>query len=241
MKLFKHALAASAISMLATSAWSASYSFNLAADGDPIDPGTETANSFSISDGDMTGSFTGRYIDNPGYDGMMLNSGNINDAYQLRRWSLGAGIYNVSTNDQHTVDGKGYHDFVEMAFTFMGSAVDVTLTSLSFGWFGGGYSGPINSSFELIVDSTGNATIDLGDMKEYAGEVSNSAGNGPVSVSGFGLSANDVFGVMAGENGSWKLNAVTVEYTPDVPEIPLPAGIWLMLGGLGGLAAVRRR
>ncbi|MGI9393374.1 MAG: hypothetical protein ACR2OY_01880, partial [Boseongicola sp.] len=65
MKFLKSALAASAISMLATSAWSASYSFNLAAGGDPIDPGTETANSFSISDGDMTGTFTGRFFTPP--------------------------------------------------------------------------------------------------------------------------------------------------------------------------------
>lgn len=50
---------------------------------------------------------------------------------------------------------------------------------------------------------------------------------------------DDLFGIKAGVNGSWKLRSVVVDYS--VPEIPLPAAGWLMLAGIGSIAALRRR
>ena len=49
---------------------------------------------------------------------------------------------------------------------------------------------------------------------------------------------DDIFGIKAGIEGSWKLRSVVVDYS--VPEVPLPAAAWLLLGGIGGLAALRR-
>ncbi|MGI9395500.1 MAG: VPLPA-CTERM sorting domain-containing protein, partial [Boseongicola sp.] len=103
----------------------------------------------------------------------------------------------------------------------------------TFGYIATGYGGT-NSAFELILNSNGDGTISAGDMRVLSdGDAFNP------DLSGLDL-VSDVFGVMAGEYGSWKLWAVTVDYTP--PEIiPLPAAVWLMLGGLGGLVTIGRR
>jgi len=148
MNYLKHALAVSAVSFFATGASAATYTFNLESTsygGDPTS--SSSANSFSITHGDMIGTFTGRYIENPTYDvsDKLIGDDSI-DALSLDRWRFGAGIYNTTGDRQHTVDGVGYHDFVEMAFEFMGSAVDVTLSSLSFGYIATGYSNT-NSAF----------------------------------------------------------------------------------------------
>jgi hypothetical protein len=48
--------------------------------------------------------------------------------------------------------------------------------------------------------------------------------------------------LMAGEvGGNGEALEASVEISQDPSVIPLPAGAWLLIGGLGGLAAFRRR
>jgi hypothetical protein len=42
-----------------------------------------------------------------------------------------------------------------------------------------------------------------------------------------------------GEDDDWTLKGVKVEYQPSV--VPLPAAGWMLLAGLGGIAALTRR
>jgi hypothetical protein len=44
-------------------------------------------------------------------------------------------------------------------------------------------------------------------------------------------------------NDQWKLKKISVTYTPPPPPnvVPLPAAGWMLLAGLGGIAAMKRR
>ena len=257
MHLLKNALAVTLLPLLVSTASAATYTFDLqnlnGNNPDPGDPGVVSGNSLTIDQGDLNGTFTGVYIDNPSYDGNELDGGTVNDAHEVVRFYNGLGVCNVGpcyTNDPlHTVDGTSLngarHDMVEMAFTSGGSEVDVTLTGLVFGWVGDfqyGYDGT-NGSFDILVDVMGMDGIGLGDILAFSGDATDGDVLPGWSIYSYDLSGeglfDSVFGVMAGMNGSWKLKSVVVDYT--VPEIPLPAGIWLMIGGLGGMAALRRR
>ncbi len=236
-KLTLASAGALAISASAVMAAPLSFSFDLestAYGGDPVVSGSQTANSFSIADGDMVATFTGRYLTDREFDGDdKLTGSGLNDAYQLNRWKLGAGTYNVSSNDQHTVDGVGYYDFIEVSFAYLGEVVDVTLDSLGFGYIATGYRGT-NSMFDVVLDSNDSGDINYGDMRGY--------GDGTAAASVDLSSANlidSVFGIMAGDYSSWKLKILNVEYMPP-SEVPLPAAGWLLIGGLGGLAGLRR-
>ena len=137
-----------------------------------------------------------------------------------------------------------------------------------------------NGSFEIIADTNddgSDAGIGVGDTVVYSaqqdlgfyaeatnwmmgigGEVAEPnidvrQSRGSVDLTDEEL-VDSVFGIKAGDDGSWKLLGVTVEYdettsptptsgtpTPPPPPIPLPAGFWLMLSGLGGLGWLRRQ
>jgi hypothetical protein len=233
--------------------------------GDTADAGTTTGTSFAITSGGLTGTFTGGYAEDAAFTDGELTSGNIGTAASLSRWVTGAGICGPRAcvardpNEPHTVDGVGSgnndFDFIQMAFKNSdGEAVDVTLTQLVFGyvgrfsWGGGthGYEGT-NGSFQVVLDSLDDNIIGLGDWSVFSGIATSLYKNSVFNLPEGSNLTDDVFGIMAGLNGSWKLRGVTVQYTttppppPPPPEIPLPAAGWLMILGLGGLAALKRR
>jgi len=253
MNYFRHALVMAALPLLVSTASAATYEFNLQRTDAGGDAGVLSGNSLTIDQGDLTGTFTGYYADSPAYTGSTLSGGAVNEAHEVERFYNGLGVCNVgpcyTADPLHTVDGTSENgarrDFVEMGFSSGGSEVEVTLTSLVFGWVGDfqyGYNGT-NGAFDIVLDVLGVDGIGLGDILAFSGDATDGDVQPGWSTYAYDLLGeglfDSVFGVMAGENGSWKLKSVVVDYT--VPLIPLPAAIWLMLGGLGGLAAMRRR
>jgi hypothetical protein len=58
----------------------------------------------------------------------------------------------------------------------------------------------------------------------------------------FGFDSGPVFWTIEDrDNHTWLKAVFNVEGLPPVSEIPLPAGVWLLLGGLAGLGLMRRR
>ena len=215
-----------------------------------------TANSVELEANGLTGLFTGFYV-----DGMTLDGSNIVDggaflpADEVTRHNNGLGICReancLGTDEPHSVDGSSatIEDYVQMAFSIGGDLVDVTLTALTFGWIGEwdvqgipvGFEAT-DGSFEILVETMLDGAIGLGDELAFDGVVTPNLdtfnSRGSFSLAGEGLFGS-IFGVKAGDTGSWKLLSVTVEYSAP-PEIPLPGAFWLMLAGLGGLAGLRR-
>lgn len=218
----------------------------------------------ATEDGTLSGTFSGGYVSGFAVSADEVTGGAFSDAGELNRYNNGAGVCRLAaclgTTEPHTVDGAtaGVQDFIEMAFTIGGDLVDVTLSSLTFGWIGEwtylgrdyGYDGT-NGAYEVILDAMdlgGDLGIGLGDTLGASGVAmpkDNFNSRDTISLSGSNL-VDSIFGVKAGDGGSWKLLAVTVEYDPTrppppPPEIPLPGAVWLLLGGLAGLGWMGRR
>ena len=133
--------------------------------------------------------------------------------------NAGLSVLNGS-GDNHWIDGSGtYNDVAVLTFS-----KDVSIKSLTLYSFSG------NDKFGLSVDFTKNGP----------GSWVSSGGSLPV------LGEDNVFYLWSHYNAnvSFKLSAVTVEYeepTNQTPPVPLPASGVLLLGALGGAAALRRR
>ena len=250
------------IAAAATSASAATYTFDLQKDGSyhgDGDAGTLVGNVLTIDQtgdsGTLTGTFTGKYIVDPTYSGTTL-SGDVYDANSVQRHNNGLGVCNVGACDPrgdayHTVDGASSNedgpitDFVEIAFSSGIEAVDVTLTSLTFGWIGDIYNDYVgtNGLFEVLVTDLSEFMIDTGATLADSGTITANLGiDGGLNsyiLPDLPLLTDNLFGIKAGIGGSWKLMAVTVDYS--VPEVPLPAAGWLMIAGLGSIVAMRRK
>ena len=256
------------VAITATSASAASYTFDLQKIGSyhgDGDAGVPDGNVLTLTEtgdhGSLTATFTGKYIVDPTYSTDGILSGTVNDANNVERHHNGLGICNLNPypdptciDPYHTVDGLTstnigqITDFVEMAFSADSDPVDVTLKSLTFGWVGGVYYYSdvplINGMFEILVSDLSETSIGAGATLALSGTAT--GGSGAYGLLGtFAVIPNtseftdNLFGIKAGLNGSWKLKSATVEYS--VPEIPLPAAGWLMLAGIGSIAAFRRK
>ncbi|MBT8460371.1 MAG: VPLPA-CTERM sorting domain-containing protein [Boseongicola sp.] len=250
------------IAAAATSASAATYTFDLQkvgsyhGDGDAGEPvGNVLTLSQGGDNGNLTGTFTGKYIVDPMYAGTTL-SGDVQNASSVQRHNNGLGVCNIGPcraggDAYHTVDGASsinsdpITDFVEISFSADSDPVDVTLKSLTFGWIGSIYNDYVGTTglFEVLVSDLSETMIDAGAILADSGSMTASLG----IVGGLNsyilpespLLTDNLFGIKAGIGGSWKLMAVTVDYS--VPEIPLPAAGWLLLAGIGSIAAIRRR
>ena len=223
------------VALTATSLSAATYTFDLQNDyddnpdkGDPGLISTDPANQLTITQGDLTGTFTGYVVDNPLYGaGDLLQGSVIATAFEIERHYNGLGIYAVEPcfskdgDPLHTVDGTSDRELVEMAFTSGATVVDVTLINLTFGWIGDfatyAYGGT-NGTFDLLVETFVDGSIGFDDLRLLKGEATpnlgGNTGRGEVDLTTLiseGLRTNSLFGVMAGENGSWKLLLATVD------------------------------
>lgn len=133
--------------------------------------------------------------------------------YGLGVCSVGGG--SVGCDDKHFVEGAGSHEFLTFSF-----AREVTIELIQFKDLGDNF-------FDLtLADGT-----DLRDRTYTAAGVFQSTIDAMGNM--FALGA---FNWTSG----FKVQSITVSY--DEPsEVPLPAAGWLLIAGLGGLAAMKRR
>lgn len=143
---------------------------------------------------------------------------------RIGRYGAGAGVFNSPIDNSRAVDSSGWNDFISLSFD-----VDVILTGVTFGrynrWF---------DDFRWLTDTSGDGSIGVGDFISDELTVTG-------SYSGFGGAAGRVFAFGAFDHwDSWALESVTFETIPP-SAVPLPAGGLLLLSGLFGIAAVRRK
>lgn len=129
----------------------------------------------------------------------------------------GSGIaMNRNYWDWHTVDGHGRNEYLNLHFSD-----HLKLKSVSFNYVSYG------SDFVLY-------TWD-GDDWDYEGEAPADGG----TYHFVGSYEGDQFSIGAeGHHDSWKLAGISVHY---MAPIPLPAAGWMLLAGIGGIAAMKRR
>jgi hypothetical protein len=118
--------------------------------------------------------------------------------------------------DGDLVDGSNGNDV--LVFTF---DRDVTIDSISFGDVGS------NDDFAFGT-VTGTAFTRIVNFQDVASSVSTSTFGGDVVGLAFGIGA-------IGSNDEFTVSGLTVS------EVPLPAAGWMLLAGMGGLAAMKRR
>ena len=140
-------------------------------------------------------------------------------AERVGQWTgNGLGVKSDSSDTNHRVDGSGANDILLFSFLY-----DVDITSITFGNYAAGSSFDLYGSDRPAYEDCCNAIV-----------------AGAMDVSGFDISGS-VIGIGAWASGSaFKVRSLTVSYE-DVPPIPLPAGAVLLLTGLAGLGAARRR
>ncbi len=129
----------------------------------------------------------------------------------------GLGVRNSGGDGSDTTDGSGWDDYIILTFD-----QDVQLERARFGSFGS------NDDFRLVYDVTGDDNIGTGDF------VTTNQDDNPFS--GFPSVEGNVYAFLAtGGNDDWRLRNLTVS------TVPLPAGGLMLLSGLAGFAAMRRR
>lgn len=155
-------------------------------------------------------------------DGYIATNNTYDDDAVVDPDSNGLGVINNSsagTDDQDEVDGSNWDDFLILSFSG-----DVQLKWAKFGDY------DANDDFRIFYDFSGDGVLGDGDFLTYKED-----GN---PFSSFPVVTTDLFGFAATDKkDNWKLKKLKVHYTP----VPLPAAGFMLLAGLGGLAAMKRR
>lgn len=218
--------------------------FDLRADRHTPEYGYQ-GNAFSLTEGDLTAEFSARYFNPVHMSDNIITGGTVGEG-TIGRWEGGAGVKNAYTDNSHMVDGSGYKDFIQIGFSR-----DVIMHEVKFSYFDAydkekscslswtypyiqcDYVVVDDDDFRWMYDSNYDDEIGVGDW------ISSNIDQNPFSAFG-GVSSN-LFGFGAFEhNDDWKLKKVTVKYH-ETNVVPLPAAGWLLLAGIGGLAAYGRR
>ncbi len=134
-------------------------------------------------------------------------------------WGLGIGSY---SGDNHRVDGYCRDEVLSFSFDR-----EVKILSVEFGAFWGSHN-----KFDLFVGDAGELVFDSWDY------VDDTVALGGATGTWFGIGAS-------AWNSAFKVRSITVSWDDGINNnpapIPLPAGGALMLTGLAGLAALRRK
>ncbi len=177
---------------------------------------------------DFTGYYSGEYYSSKSFDGdnggsVTVTAGTYTDYIsdgvgtagdaKVGQWT-GAGLGVKSPDPWYYGWEEHYVDGKNPEFLKFDFGMDVVLESISFWNYG-------NGKFDWLG---GNGASDI-DVSLWA------------DVSGTEVGSTLFLG--AYKKMGFKVKSITVSY--DTPEVPLPAAGFLLLGGLGGLAALKRR
>lgn len=246
--------AASAVAIVGAHASSAATMLHYNLEGNDSLNYNQLGESFPLTDEGVTATFTARSFTDVGFGGNEITFADLaTSPPHIGRYPYGAGVVNAESDGSHTVDGTGWKDFIEVSLS-----KDVILSSISFGYY------DTSDDFRWMYDSNEDGVIGVGDFISDAFSV---AANNPFSD--FGGIKTSLFAVGAfndtqtcqkeeyewyRSNGRWKKRKVITEYEcnkadswklktvnamePEV--VPLPAAGLLLIGALGGFAALRR-
>lgn len=151
------------------------------------------------------------------FSGGLHGSGWYGDA---TAWGNGIGLRGYH-RDNHAVDGY-YDEYLLLSFSQA-----VSLTELSFSYADAG------DDWAVLAGNYGTSTpLDSGTMagNGYGSSVFTTAVDGGVYATQFLLGTT-------GNHSEWKARGLSVQLAP----VPLPASGLLLLAGIGGIAAMRRR
>ncbi|MEL7105524.1 MAG: VPLPA-CTERM sorting domain-containing protein [Pseudomonadota bacterium] len=147
-------------------------------------------------------------------DGKGPNDSSCSAVGGLGEWDNGIGLKKFNSGDSHKVDGAYSNEFLKLTF-----GKEVSLAKLAFSYFGS------NDKFRLYSWS--------GSAWDYEGK-----GTSAVTYLASGVYTGSMFLLGAtGDHDAWKFKGVHAEVSP----VPLPAAGWMLLAGLGGIAAMKRR
>jgi hypothetical protein len=208
---------ATALAVTAGAAGASTVYFNL---GGPTDT-NEWSFSYSQHGVDLT--VSGLVCD----DGKGPNSSSCKGE-KIDRYT--SGIAMEQKNDSsHQVDGAYSNEFLKLAFN-----PAITLTKLQFTY------ASKNDDFHFYTWN-GSSWSESGPYEACPNQNWTCGENGTAHWYTFGTPyTGSMFLVGArGADDDWKLKGVKVEYQPSV--VPLPAAGWMLLAGLGGIAALKRR
>lgn len=255
--------AAGCLALMATAATSATYSFSL--DGEA---GVAESYAYSVNGLDLTvtaGAFEGGWMGDAtqrtdengtqiqGY----VTAGNTYDADgTLSRWDAGIGVINnvepcgdgnyvCSTDDRLSTDGSVWDDFVILSFSEEVRVTGATFTALG-----------TELGYRLFYDTNNDGILADGDFLSYRQSENPSTLFPGFSTRLMGFAATS-------HTDNWMLSGVEVDFTEtkgfsifanasagnaamtqagQTPAaVPLPVPGLMLLAGLGGLAALRRR
>lgn len=188
-----------------------------------VDGLTVTITAGSFIDGfnfGATKSSTAKDHDGNIVHGYVAKKNEYDDDARVDVWG-GIGVknnYSKGTDDSYTADGSNWDDFLIVKFSS-----DVQVKKAKFSAFDG------NDDFRLFYD-TGNGVLGDGDFLTYK------YNSNPFSQ--FPTVKGDLIGFAATDKkDNWRLKKLTVH----VSEVPLPAAGLMLIAGLGGLGALKRR
>lgn len=156
------------------------------------------------------------------------DDGTMGHDLAIGQWSTGLGVCSWLNSkgyckEDHQVDGYGKNETVKLSF-----GETVSISKLYFSYVGS------NDDFAFSM-------IDGEKSGSYYAKTD-------IDGSGYGYYAfkqdwtGSMFGVGAsGWNDEWKLKGVKFSYDDMPPAVPLPAAGWMLLAGVGGLFAAKRR
>jgi hypothetical protein len=160
-------------------------------------------------------------------DGKGPNSSSC-QSEKIDRYSVGLAM-EQRNDSSHQVDGGYSNEFLKLAFN-----PAITLTKLQFTY------ASRTDDFHFYTWTNGSWS----ESGPYDACPANNWTCGEDSAAHWYTFGSPYTGSMflvgaRGDDDDWKLKGVKVEYQPSV--VPLPAAGWMLLAGLGGIAALKRR